>query len=96
MSDKMIFHAPIDIELKIHVTDGENEGVVTYTMPAAKFPTIEDLQKAIIEAEKSVKETAGEDFRLMNKQEWFDQWMRQKTGINTRFAIPGGKDWDRP
>lgn len=89
-------YGPYEIDLRIHVTDGEQEGIVTYSMPLAETASYEAIQKALKTAEKATQDSAGKKFRLATKREFFDKLMREKTGSNERFAMPGKQDWDSP
>ena len=67
MSNKDIFHGPATVDLKIAITNGTDDAILTYSMPPGKYPTHQEIAAAIVEA---VKE-APDDFRLMTKCEWW-------------------------
>ncbi len=95
MSDKKLtLQGPVEFEMQVSIIEDdepERTGTVTIGMGKGKFPT-EANQRARLE--KFVKEEMPGGFRLMTKQEYFDMLMREITGSNERYALPGSKDWD--
>lgn len=90
-SDPFIMHGPVEIDIKVHITDGTNTGVVTVSVGRGKFPTNEQIQAAIADAEEAASgKTPG--FRLMTKREFWDHLCQEKFG--GLFAMPGGEEWD--
>lgn len=97
MTQKM--HAPIEVELKIKITDGKGKnGVVTIGMGHAYYPTEQEFRDQL---EKFVNEDMPDGFRLMTKREWFNSLFGQcaeqdEDGETTYidYAMPGGNNWD--
>lgn len=87
----MNLKGPYETNITVHITDGEREGKIDISLSMGEPPT----QKMIDECLARAKETAEENgLRLMNKSEFFHVMMRERTGDTTRFAIPGGDEWD--
>lgn len=95
----MKLQAPIQVEIKVGVTDGNGmSGEATFAMPKGQFPTEEEMRQAI----EKVADEVGPDLRLMDKREWWDficppQVETDEDGeqYSTRFAIPGGEEWSK-
>ena len=94
----MKIQGPVEVELKVSITDGEMAGVVTITLGKGKYPTEEELREAVTKFEH---EGMPEGFRLMNKREWWDTvcpptYEEDEDGERhaMRFAVPGGDDYD--
>jgi hypothetical protein len=81
---------PVEIELKVHITDGEMAGVATIGMGIGKYPTPEQLRERVA---KFAAEEMHEGFRLMDKREYWDYVCREQFGV--RFTLPGGEDFDQ-
>lgn len=101
MSDnKMKLQAPIEFEMKVHITDGDGvNGFITVDVGKGRFPTEPEIRDALVVVEKTAKE---QGFRLMEKHEWWSLICpnleeRDDSGevISTPFAMPGGSDWDK-
>lgn len=98
MSESMILQAPIQVEIKISITDGDGtSGEVRYAMPQAKFPTEKEMRAAI----EDVATELDPHYRLMTKREWWDSVCPDSVELDedgeqvtTKFAIPGGDTWD--
>lgn len=86
--DAIKIQGPVEIELKVYITDGEMSGVATVGM-GGKFPTAEELRERVA---KFAAEDMPEGFRLMDKREYWDYVCREQFG--TRFALPGGEEFD--
>ena len=85
---------PFEIEVKILMTDGEQQATVTYGMPKGEHCTREGIEAALVASEKQIQGQMGEDWRLANKQEYFNHLTEEYTHTNMAFALPGGPDWD--
>jgi hypothetical protein len=80
---------PAVFEMKIYCTnDDGQDGVITYTLPVGKVPTLEDARDAI---EKSI-EQVGNGFRALDKREFLEQLAYEKTGQNR--AVASGREFD--
>lgn len=86
-------HGPFEVELKIHLTDGDQVAVVTYSLPVGVCPTREDIQKAIDTSVETTKKQAGEKFRLETRNEFENEILSERYGgMTPRFATK--EDWD--
>lgn len=87
---------PIDIDIKIHITDENSSGSITYGFPMNKLPTEDDMQKVIKEAMSA----APDGFRLMTRQESMMYFLREKRGYRGPGMIPpavaDGDEWHDP
>ena len=91
---KLKLYGPFDVELKIHITDGEQVGTATYELGRSQYATPEKVSEALTKTEAQVKKQMGDEWRLCSKKEYFDQMMIEATGTGERFAMPSGDDWD--
>jgi hypothetical protein len=82
------FHGPLTVDLRIAVTNGELDAVLTYAMPLGKYPAPSEIEAAMQEALTQ----APDGFRLMTKREWWE--MESKERFGSVYAMPGGSDWD--
>lgn len=95
----MKIQGPIEVELKVHITDGEMNGVVTIGFGNGRFPTETNLREAVVKFER---DSMPDGFRLMTKSEWwdtvcpptYDEADEHGQRYQTRFAVPGGNDYD--
>lgn len=91
--------APIQLELKISITDGEGrDGIVTIEMGKGQYL---DAQAVRDRVAKFAGEEMPDGFRLMTKREWFRSLFGQcreegEDGeiISMDWAMPGGGNWD--
>ena len=96
VTDKL--QAPIEVELKINITDGKTKvGTVTIGMGNGSYPTEQELRDRVA---KFASEEMPDGFRLMTKREWFNSLFGQAReeddeGNTTlmNFAMPGGENW---
>jgi len=84
-------HGPFTIEVKIHLTDGENEAEVSFDCPAGNCPKEDDLGIFAEKAIAAVQEQMGESWRLQNRQEFMQSRLQEKAGVNINFAVPHGE-----
>jgi hypothetical protein len=94
----MKIQGPVDVELKISITNGSQDGVATITMGRGRFPTDQELRDRVLKFER---EEMPEGFRLMAKREYWDSivpptYDEDEDGnrVPMRFAMPGGADYD--
>ena len=94
----MKIQAPIEVEIKVSITDGEMQGVATIGLGKGSYPTEEKMREAIAEFER---DGMPEGFRLMTKREWRNTvlpptYEEDEDGNRhaTHFAVPGGDDYD--
>ena len=89
MDDSFKLHGPFDFDLKVYLTDGENIAVATLGSHS-QYPDKKEVRRLVLGA----VEQMPEGWRLCTKEEYWDALMAEKTGTDTRFAPPGGDDWD--
>lgn len=94
----MKIQGPVEVELKVNITDGEMSGVATIGLGKGKYPTDAELREAVAKFER---ESMPDGFRLMTKREWWDTvcpptYEEDEDGERhaMRFAVPGGDDYD--
>ena len=95
----MKLQAPVQVEIKVHITDGESSGVATLTVGAGLYPSEEAIRNAVANFER---DNMPDGFRVMSKREFWDELVPptveydEDTGesYTERFAIPGGPEWD--
>lgn len=91
MSETTLLKGPYETEIVVYITDGEREGKISVGLSMSEPPTQANIDSGLKTAEDAAKK-AG--FRLMNKREFFHAMMRERTGSNERFGVPGGDEWD--
>lgn len=95
----MKIQGPIEVEIKVKVTNGEGiDGVATIGLGMGSYPSEDEMREAVAKFER---ETMPEGFRLMTKREWWNSvvpptYEEDDEGdrIPVHFAIPGGEDYD--
>lgn len=94
----MKIQAPIEVNIEVCITDGKRTGVATIGLGKGWYPTEQEMRDAVAKFER---ESMPKGFRLMTKREWWDTVLppsceEDEDGNRhmTRFAIPGGDDWD--
>lgn len=90
MKTNTSFHGPLTVDLRIAVTNGELDAVITYSLAMGRYPTPDAIEAAMSEALTQ----APDGFRLMTKREWWV--MESKERFGTVYAMPGGDGWDKP
>jgi hypothetical protein len=90
MSKQLKWHAPIETEIKVAITDGEQIGEVTIGLGIGVWPTPEKAQKAI--ADLATNDNLPPGWRVCTKREWWEKVCKEQFG--QRFAMPGGEAWD--
>jgi hypothetical protein len=83
-------NGPFQVELKVHITDGERNGVANYELPKGTFPTSDDIRKALTEVETQIKSMG--DFRLMNRAEF----IRDVLDLPGDVVVPGSTEFQSP
>ena len=95
----MTMHGPFEVEIKVHITNGEGvDGVATIGLGKGTYPTEGTIRAAVARLER---EGMPEGFRLMNKREFWDSicpesYEEDEDGERhrVRFAMPGSEDFD--
>ena len=95
----MKLQAPVLLEMKVYITDGDSIGIVTFAFEKGKYPTEQEMRKAV---ETSAAQAENLGHRLMTKEEFFNHMMppcsdEDEDGetIQGSWATPGGKEWDK-
>lgn len=87
---------PMHGELKIHITDGEQVGEVSYSLPPHMLPTEEGMTEVLARVQTALPE----GFRLMDREESLNYWLREtKHYQGSRLALPPkpeGQEWYDP
>lgn len=86
----MKIQGPVEVELKIHITNGEMSGVATVGMGVGKYPTDQELRDRV---EKFAAEEMPDGFRLMERPEYWGFVSVENFGVRT--ACPGGEEYDQ-
>lgn len=95
----MKIQAPIEVEIKVSITDGRITGVAIIGLGKGEYPTEEKMREAVAKFERGEGMPTG--FRLMTKREWWDTIFPpiqdEDEGGEVyvqHFAVPGGDDYD--
>lgn len=83
---------PYRTTIDVHVTNEVTHGKITIDLTLGNVPTQADIDDCLKKAEQYAKDN---DLRFMNKEEFFNFVLQEKTGINEKFAVPGGQEWDK-
>lgn len=84
---------PFEIEVKVHIGVGENRGVVTFALPAGKYPDRAAVDEAMSKALAGAKEQLGDEVRLLSRPDFQQIIIEDRIGVvGTRFASPD--EWD--
>ena len=91
---------PVEVEMKVYITDGKRQGAATIGMGMGAFGLTEERMRERVQ--KFAAEEMPEGFRLMTKREFFDhailppQRVQDEDGevYTQRWAMPGGDEFD--
>lgn len=86
-------HGPVEVELKVCITDGERFGIVTIGMGMAKYPTQQEIAERVNKFVDDELASAAPGFHICDKSEYWDYICHEKA-LGTRLAMPGGAEWD--
>lgn len=96
--NELKIQGPIDVELKVGITNGEVQGVATIGMKRGIYPTESELRDRVAQFEQ---DEMPDGFRLMTKREWWGtvcqpDYDEDEDGKRhaMHFAVPGGDDYD--
>ena len=79
----MQMNAPIRLEMKVYAVDEDGtQAIVTMSLPLGQYPTREAL-KTIFE---QAKESLPDEFRVMDKSEFFNAFLQEEYGAKEKFA----------
>lgn len=95
----MKIQGPIEVEIKVSVTNGEGvSGVATIGLGVGKYPSESEMREAVAKLEH---EGLPAGFRPMTKREWWETIFpptyeegEEGERIPVRFAIPGGDEYE--
>ncbi len=93
MSENLAPHGPFKISMEVSIAGEEGRGTVTYDLPPGEIPTAESIREGMEECERILADT---DFRLLDRHEFCNLLIEEKTGVSERFAIPGKNEWNWP
>lgn len=99
MDSELKIQGPVEIELKVHVTDGKRNGVATIGMGVGQYPEASSFRERV---QRFERDEMPEGFRLMTKREFFDTAVLPPRAVEDedgevyvqRWAMPGGDDFD--
>lgn len=87
---------PISVDVKVHITDGKQVGVVTFTMGLHKLPTEANMPEVL----EKVTAALPDGFRLMSRHESTMYFLREEKGYRgPNLALPSleeGEAWHDP
>jgi hypothetical protein len=88
---------PIEIQMKVKLTDGHRKGDATVGLGLFKLPTEDELDEAVRKAVEVVLRD-NPSFRTMTREEIWDERIAERTGSGMLFATPNmneGEEWWR-
>ncbi len=86
---------PLQMDAKIYITDGKQVGAVTFGFPVCHIPD----EDAIAEAVKKSLEALPPGFRLMDRHETYNHWLREEKnyrGPQMSFSSVAKGEWHDP
>lgn len=90
----MEINGPYRFQVKFSIIDPKTgtAGVVTCALSPAKVPDTEDLKRLEAETLNAISESG---YRLMDRREFFDSLIEEKTGQRVQFSMLGSDgQWD--
>ena len=72
---------PAIVKMTVFVTNGERNAQIDAGFGPLNLPSKKDIKEALANVEQSVQAEAGEDWRLMTRQEVEDHLIRTATGL---------------
>ena len=87
----MKMNAPIEIEMKVYAVEEESgqQAVVTMSLPVGQYPTRSTLEMIF----KKAQDALPNGFRVMDKPEFFNAYLRKEYGTTEKFATPGSREF---
>ena len=86
----MKMNAPIKLEMKVYAVNKDGQqAIVTMSLPLGQYPTRSTLEKIFKDAEGHLPD----DFRVMNKSEFFNAYLQEEYGTTEKFATPGSREF---
>lgn len=100
MDSDLKIQGPVEIEMKVYITDGKQRGAATIGMGMGSYGLDETRMRERVS--KFVDEEMPPGFRLMTKREFFDTAVLPPTRYVDddgdlqvqRYAMPGGDEFD--
>lgn len=87
---------PVSVDVKVHITDGEHVGSVTFGMGLHKLPTEETMPEILAR----VTEALPDGYRLMSRHESTMFFLRDQKGYSGPNLALGpmdeGEEWHDP
>lgn len=87
---------PMQVEMKLHITDGDTVGSVSYSFPVHRLPTGADMPRVLDEIGKALPD----GYRLMTRHESLMHFLREEKGYRgPNIALPAldeGQEWHDP
>lgn len=85
MSEKGV-NGPVEVQMLVHVTNGQQNGIATIGMGLGNYPTPQELAERLAKFERGELPSISPGFRLQTSAEFFDTACMEKTGQT--FATP--------
>ena len=87
---------PVNIDVNVHITDGDVTGSARYGFALNKLPTEEDMPRIMEE----VMEKLPDGFRLMTRHESMMHFLREEKGYRgpslALTVLDAGEEWHDP
>lgn len=84
---------PMQVNLEVYITDGENVGSVKYGFGFGRLPSDEEMGTVL----QKTKSALPEGFRLMNRAEATMHYIREERGYRgPNMVIPKEGQWHDP
>lgn len=80
--DDICLDGPFEVDVKVHITNGKQNGVVTVGLAKGTRPTAEAVKNAVLQAASAAQQ---QGYRLMNRHEFITELL----DVGARVAIPG-------
>lgn len=86
---------PIETEFKVWITNGDDYGQVTVTTPAGRYPTKEDVEWAVEQAQETIKNQKLKGWKVCDRRAFMKGVLLERSG--QRMAVLGvPAEWDAP
>lgn len=83
---------PYEVQIVVHLINEEDDTAkASVGVSMGDLPAQADIGRAVAIVEQ---ELAKKGFRLMNKEEFFNQMMVERCGATEHFVCPGSEEWD--
>lgn len=86
-------YGPFEIELKVHVTDGDRSATVGYSLPVGKLATKDHVDAALKAALEGAQAEVGPEWRMKTRNEFENAILSERYGgLTPHFATKD--EWD--